>query len=184
MNIFSNKNSVTIEGNIANIDVKQGQHGYFGSITVAVNNSYKDQNDNWVEQTAFVDVNVGGKFLSKLKAAPNKGDRIELEGKLVTEKWQDKTTGANRSALKVQALKLVRHVEKSAIDCLKQAGFIQVNQNQQAAPQQPVQQANGFNQQAAPQQQSGFNQPAQQPNGFAQGGGFNQPQALANQRPF
>lgn len=154
MNLFNNTNNVTIEGNLSQVGIKQGQHGLFGSITVAVNNSYKDNSGSWIEKTAFVDVNVNEKTLSSLKSQLNVGDRIEIEGKLITDTWKDKQTGANRSALKVQALRFNRHIEKAAVDCLKNAGFIQ-----QAQPQSGYQQVQAQNQNFQPQAQAqgGFN---------------------------
>jgi single-strand DNA-binding protein len=192
MNLFSNKNDVTIEGNLSQVDLKPGaQGGFFGSVTIAVSNNYKDKNtQQWVDKTAFVEVKVGDKFLSKLKSAPQVGDRFEIEGKLVMDEWQDQQTQKKRTALKVQGIRLLRHIDKAAVEVLKQAGFIQ-----QAQPQQ--QQNNGYQQQpqnggfqpqqqAQPARQGGFQPQQQQPqnSGFQPQqqqpqGGFN---PMANQR--
>ena len=193
MNIFQKVNEVTIEGNVSSIDIKSNHNGHFESISVAVDNSYKDKNSgNLIEDTAFVNVKVGDKLLNKFKTQLNTGDRVRLSGKLVMDTWNDKNTQEKKSALKVQALRVEMHLPKAAKELLKANGFINSNQNapQQNAPQQNNQPQGGYQNN---QPQGGFqnNQPQggyqnQQPQGGypQQNNNFQrQGSPMGNQRP-
>ncbi|MBD1389374.1 single-stranded DNA-binding protein [Neiella sp. HB171785] len=169
---MAKKNDVCISGNISNVDVKNGQRGYFGSLSIAVDDGYRDQQtQQWVDRVYFVEVKVADKFLKSVKATLAKGDYVEIEGKLVVEKWKDKDTQQDRQAMKVQGYRVAVHIPKAAKDCLKAAGFLGA---QQTAPQTNQQAAPQHNQQPAqPQQQGGYQsapqQPAPQPGGFNEG---------------
>lgn len=142
-------NSVNLAGNIAQVNIQNGQHGPFGSVSIAADDGYYKKGQNgqqgeWIDRTHFIEVNMNSKSLQSLKQTLNIGDQLSIEGKLVVEKWQDSQTSQNRNATKVECLKIVGHIPKSVIDAAKQAGVIQTGQNQnQSQASQP--QRNGSN---------------------------------------
>jgi single-strand DNA-binding protein len=169
-------NHVIIAGSVANVRLMTGQHGQYGSISIAVDDGYFKKGENnqdgvWVDRTHFVDVNVNANFLKKLKETPDKGDMLSIEGKLTMDKWNDKTSGQERTALKVTASDVVGYIPKAGVIAMKAAcGNNNPSQNSGA----------GYNNQQNNQPQGGYQQPQnQQQNagGFQQqnSGGF-QPQ--------
>lgn len=142
-------NHVIVAGNIANVTIRNGTHGQFGSITVAVDDGYFKQGQNgqdgeWVDRTHFVECKVNANFLKKLKTTPDKGDMICLQGKLTLEKWKD-NQGQERSALKVAASDVDGYIPKAGVIAMKSACSNQSNQ-QNGGYQQP-QSNDGHNQQ-------------------------------------
>jgi single-stranded DNA-binding protein len=170
-------NHVIIAGNIANVRIMTGQHGQYGSISIAVDDGYFKKGENgqdgaWVDRTHFVDVNVNANFLKKLKAEPATGDMISVEGKLTLDKWKDKTTQQERSALKVTASDVIGYVPKVGVVAMKAAcGNNHSNQNGGSGG---YQQQNGS--QGGYQQQNGSQGGYQQQNGSQGGsqGGYQQ----------
>ena len=72
--------------------------------SIACNERYKSRNSGEMQQkTTFLDVKVWGKRGDGIMQYLKKGDPIFVEGKLETESWDDKTTGAKRSRIVVNA---------------------------------------------------------------------------------
>lgn len=92
--------------------------------TIAVRGDKKDE-------TIFIDFTAWGKTADNLVKYTGKGKKIALSGELVQERWQDKSTGQERTkiALKVTDFELI-----------ESAGDNQAQPNQ--APQQRQTQAN------------------------------------------
>jgi single-strand DNA-binding protein len=73
----------------------------------AVSNRKKNQQTGqWEDEPCFVDCSVFnrgefGKDADRIEQNVRKGHQIFIEGHLVFEQWQDKTTGDKRSALRV-----------------------------------------------------------------------------------
>lgn len=73
----------------------------------AVNNRKKNQQTGqWEDEPCFVDCSVfnrgeNGRQADLVEQSLRKGHQVFLEGHLVLDQWQDKTTGDKRSALKV-----------------------------------------------------------------------------------
>ncbi len=171
-----NENTVTICGNISKVDIKNGKFGRFGSINVALDDSYFDKKSNQrIEKTTFVTVEIQDSFLKKVEN-PATGDRIHLSGKLILDQFKD-AHGNDRQILKVKCQAVIAHVSKQAKELLKANGFIGKQQPQQSQGGYQDSQANFNNQ---PQQggyqqpQGGFNQPQQ--------GGYHQPKGGFNQQ--
>ncbi len=76
----------------------------FANINVATNESYKDKEGNWVEQTEWHRV-VLWRWLAEKNLI--KGDQVYIEGKLRTRSWDDKD-GNKRYTTEVVAEKLTR----------------------------------------------------------------------------
>jgi len=64
--------------------------------TLAVNDYHKDKDAT----VSFIDITAFGKQAEVLGNV-KKGDPLFVEGRLQQDRWQDKTTGANRSKLGV-----------------------------------------------------------------------------------
>ena len=161
-------NRSELGGRISALDIKPGNNGFFGTITIAADDGYFKKNDTgpkeWVDRVHFIDVKVEHTFLGLFKEPLAVGDELTLVGKLVRDVWKDKQTNENRYATRIQAEYAIQHVRKVEVECLKQNGLVGGgNQNNQGgyAPQQNNQ--GGYAPQ--PNSQGGY---APQPN--SQGG--------------
>jgi len=76
------------------------------SFSVAINNNYKNQSGEWVDDTCFMDVTVFSKFAESLNERIKKGSHVFIEGQLKQDNWDDKNTGAKRSKISVRADKV------------------------------------------------------------------------------
>jgi single-strand DNA-binding protein len=68
---------------------------------IAVNRRYRDRDDQWQEETTFVDVEVWGRQGENCNQYLSKGRSVFVEGRLKLDQWQDRNTGQNRSRLTV-----------------------------------------------------------------------------------
>lgn len=98
-------NKVLLLGNLTrDPEVRQFQGGQsvckFG---LATNRRFKSQSGEMKEETTFVDITVWGNRGEALAKYLHKGDPVFIEGRLVLEEWQDKTTGQKRTKLSVTA---------------------------------------------------------------------------------
>ena len=95
-----NLNKVMLGGNLTR-DCEN--HTTPGGLTIcefglAVNRRMKDK-----DETCFVNVTVFGKQAEACAKYLAKGNNVYIEGRLVYETWEDRGSGAKRSALKVIA---------------------------------------------------------------------------------
>lgn len=70
-------------------------------IGMAMNRTWKDANGQKQEEVTFVDVDAMGRQAEVIAQYMRKGRPIQIEGRLKLDQWQDKTTGQNRSQLRV-----------------------------------------------------------------------------------
>lgn len=68
-------------------------------IGLAVNDRRKNQNDEWVEETTFVDVTLWGRTAEVASEYLSKGSPVFIEGRLKFDSWE--TDGQKRSKLRV-----------------------------------------------------------------------------------
>jgi single-strand DNA-binding protein len=74
------------------------------NLRVATSRSWTDkQSGQKKEETEWIDVEVWGKQAEQCGEFLQKGRQVYVEGRLKTEKWQDKTTGQERYRTKVVA---------------------------------------------------------------------------------
>jgi single-strand DNA-binding protein len=73
-----------------------------GKISIAVNRRVK-KGQEWVDEANYFDVSVFGKQAESLKPYLTKGKMVGIDGFLKQDRWQDATTGQNRSAVKIVA---------------------------------------------------------------------------------
>lgn len=95
-------NRVILAGNLTR-DPELRTVGSGTSVTdigIAVNDR-KKQGNEWVDETTFVDVTLWGRTAEIADQYLQKGSPVMIEGKLKMESWEDKTSGAKRSKLKV-----------------------------------------------------------------------------------
>lgn len=100
---MSSYNKVLLMGNLTrDIELRQLPSGAsIAAIGLAVNEKYKDKNDQWVERTNFIDCEVFGRRAEVMAQYLSKGSPVFIEGRLRLDTWQDKNDGSNRSKLKV-----------------------------------------------------------------------------------
>ena len=97
-----NVNKVFLMGNLTrDIEMRQfpsgGQVGKFG---LAVNERYKDRNEQWQERANFIDCEIFGRRAEVMAQYLGKGRAVFIEGKLRLDQWEDQQ-GQKRSKLKV-----------------------------------------------------------------------------------
>ena len=73
------------------------------NFSIAVGADYRDKNGNKQEVTEWINIAVYGKLAEVCGEYLVKGSQVYVQGRYKTEKWQDKTTGQERSAVRVQA---------------------------------------------------------------------------------
>lgn len=80
---------------------------------VAVNRSWKDKNEEWQEETAFIELTVWGKLAERCAETQSKGTPVLVEGRLQQDNWVDKASGGKRSKLVIVADRVQKlHIEQ------------------------------------------------------------------------
>lgn len=88
---MSDLNDVTIEGRLGdNPYVKEGANGKWASFSIAVNKSYKDKNDEWVEKTNWISVMCYKKLAEIVESKVGKGDHVTIKGELQVRDYMNK----------------------------------------------------------------------------------------------
>jgi single-strand DNA-binding protein len=101
----TNFNAVTVVGNVTRDPelrfISSGQA--VASFTVAVNRSWKNrQNDEWQEQTSFIDVKCWAQMAENVAESLTKGTRVVVTGRMDQETWKTEA-GDNRSKIVIVA---------------------------------------------------------------------------------
>ncbi len=99
-------NKVFLMGNLTrDPDIKQTPSGdTVAELGLAVSEQFRSRTTNETrEVVTFVDVTVWGKVAENCGQYLTKGRPIFVEGRLVLDTWDDKTTGQKRSRLRVRA---------------------------------------------------------------------------------
>lgn len=99
--------TATIAGNLTR-DPELNDSGKVLSFGVAVNRREKNRDtDEWEDAPHFFDVKVLGNRAESLNNLLSKGAQVTVTGDLVQERWQDRETQANRSAVRILAREVV-----------------------------------------------------------------------------
>jgi len=100
---MANVNKVILIGNVTrDPEVKFTPSGKaVATVSLAINNSWKDGDGNKKEEVTFVEVELWGRTAEIAGEYAKKGKPLYVEGRLKQESWEDKTTGQKRSKLKV-----------------------------------------------------------------------------------
>ena len=101
-------NAVTIAGNLTrDPEVRHLNSGRcVASLCIANTKHYRKKDGEKAETTTFVDVTIWDKGAELAGEHLKKGTAVIVEGRLKEDKWEDKTTGANRSKLTITAFKI------------------------------------------------------------------------------
>lgn len=96
-------NYVVLLGNLTrNPELKHLTSGTaLAEFGIAVNENYKDKSGAKVEKVHFFDCVAWGRTGEVIAEYFQKGKKILIEGKLTFEQWEDKSSGAKRSKVRV-----------------------------------------------------------------------------------
>lgn len=70
-------------------------------LNIATNESYRDKNGEWVENTQWHNVVAWGKQVDRVKKLLSKGVEVIVEGRLVNRSWET-ATGEKRYATEIE----------------------------------------------------------------------------------
>ncbi len=98
-----NLNKVQLMGNLTrDPEVRYTPKGTaVTDIGLAINRSYSSDEGERREETTFVDITFWGRLAEIIGEYMKKGRPLYVEGRLQLDTWEDKTTGQQRSRLKV-----------------------------------------------------------------------------------
>jgi len=96
-------NQVTIMGNLTRSpELRQTPSGQsVAALSLALNRSYKDSNEQWQEATDYVDIVTWGKLAEQVSERLDKGSRVLVAGRLQSRSWEK--DGVKHSKLEVLA---------------------------------------------------------------------------------
>ena len=102
---MANVNKVILIGNLTKeIDLRKTPKGTsVAETSLAINRSRTDDSGQRIEETTYVDITLWGRTAEVAHQYTGKGQPLYVEGRLQMDSWVDKTTGKNRSRLKVVA---------------------------------------------------------------------------------
>lgn len=105
--MFGDINEVNILGRVTqDVEVKHSQGGLaILNFSVATSRSYKDSNDEWVQDTDFHNIAMFGKYAETIGAKIQKGTRLHIQGRLKTDSWE--TEGVKKYKTSVIASKVI-----------------------------------------------------------------------------
>jgi single-strand DNA-binding protein len=97
-----NFNRVFLMGNLTrDIELRNMPSGMaVASFAIAVNERFKNRQDEWVERANFIDCEAFARTAEVMAQYLSKGRPVFIEGKLRLDQWEDKD-GGKRSKLKV-----------------------------------------------------------------------------------
>ena len=99
-------NKVFLMGNLTrDPEIKQTPSGEtVADLSLAISEQFRSRTTNELrEVTTFVEITVWGKVAENCGQYLTKGRPVFVEGRLVLDTWEDKTTGQKRSRLRVRA---------------------------------------------------------------------------------
>ena len=99
-------NSIIIEGNLTKDGELKNTSFSVCSLSVAVNRSYKNKNDEWVDEVSFFDVECFGKMAEVAEKDAVKGRGVRIVGRLKQDRWTDEN-GKTFSKVKI----IAEHIE-------------------------------------------------------------------------
>jgi len=84
-------NKVILVGNLGqDPELKYTQSGIaVATLSVATNRAWRDKDDNWQDETEWHRVIVWAQAAERCSTSFSKGNKVYVEGRLQTRKWQD-----------------------------------------------------------------------------------------------
>jgi single-strand DNA-binding protein len=100
---MANFNKVILMGNLTrDPELRYTPKGTaIAEISLAINRKWKSETGEAKEEVTFVEVATYGRTAEVIAQYLKKGRPIMIEGRLKLDQWDDKTTGAKRSKLRV-----------------------------------------------------------------------------------
>jgi single-strand DNA-binding protein len=101
----TNINRVVITGNLTrDPELRSTNSGTpVCSLRIASNTRRKDASGNWVDKPNYFDVTVWGAQGENCSQYLSKGRPVAIDGRLEWREWEDKQSGAKRSAVEIVA---------------------------------------------------------------------------------
>jgi single-strand DNA-binding protein len=115
-----NINSVIISGRLTrDVDLRYTSNGTpVARIGLASDRRYKDANNNWQDETSFLNVVAWSQLAERAAENLKKGSPVLVEGRLLSRQWQDKNDNPRTTieivARRIQSLE--REVSEEAED--------------------------------------------------------------------
>lgn len=105
---MSNTNRVILYGHLVkSADLSRWADGSpYCIFSIAVNESYKDQNGEWVSIPSYFDCMIKGAYAESISKHLLKGRGVTVDGKLKQQRWEKDGVKASRVIIKVQELDL------------------------------------------------------------------------------
>lgn len=101
-------NKVMVIGNLGgDPEVKQAGSSDVMNFSIAVNQRYKDTNDEWQDRTEWVKAVLWGRRATALEQYLSKGSRVYIEGRLQTRSWEKDGVTRYMTEVNVQELILL-----------------------------------------------------------------------------
>jgi single-strand DNA-binding protein len=102
-------NKVILIGNLTRDPeiVQIGESSEVAKFSLAINDSYKKQTGELVENTIYMDCEAWSGLAKVASNYLRKGSKIYVEGRLKSDNWTDAESGKPRTKLKIQVLDLV-----------------------------------------------------------------------------
>ena len=100
-------NRVILVGNLTrDVELRYTPQGTaVTEVGLAVNDRVK-RNDEWVDETTFVDITLWGRTAEVANEYLSKGSPVLIEGRLKLDSWDDKNDGKKRYKLRVVGEKM------------------------------------------------------------------------------
>ena len=98
------------------------------SLGIAIDDSYKNQQGEWINKAIFLDLSVFGKYAESLNGRLSKGDNVFIDGKLKYEEWNDQATGQKRNKISVNVDSIQLTQKKESNQEMQQGQYSQVSQ--------------------------------------------------------
>lgn len=137
--LIKDVNEVRLSGNIAKVNIRNGLHGPFGTIRIAIDNgAFNKKGAKFIERTDFINVEVSGKAFFSVVPNPQGGDRIMIYGKLLTDKFNDKNTNQPRESTFVKCSQVLSYTSVEDKKVLQSVGLLPVSKRQSNTSPQPV----------------------------------------------
>ena len=107
-------------------------------IGLAVNDRVK-KNDEWVDETTFVDITLWGRTAEVASEYLGKGSSVLIEGRLKLDSWEDKNDGKKRYKLRVVGEKMQMLGSRKSGDGGSSSGssYSEAGAGQSASPADP-----------------------------------------------
>lgn len=111
------RNKVSLIGHLgAKPEITTFQSGKkLARFSIATNESYKNKEGEWVQNTQWHDINAWGAWAEKVERVLEKGEEVIIEGKLVNNTFETKN-GEKRYATNIQLVDFLRLSKKQVAD--------------------------------------------------------------------